>query len=433
MSSPTITKNSAPRAPATRARKTNAWPASPWPRSAGLARLLVTPPPPVAAADPRLNWLVIRDDAALCHLRAEWSRLADRCEAALFLTPEWTECWRTAIAPDVRPRIVTGWDESGRLRVAWPLGIRRCGGRTLQWRTLEPMGAAVASGDRLGPLADAVNFEADLLAEVRRLAAREADVIRLHELPDTSVILPAAQADPINTATRLSDQRVLPIIRLPHDWESFARTVSAKLLGHVRRQERAAVDRHGMVWRLNDEAGSLDAAIQGFMQVHQHCWQHRGETGNFARQALTAFVRAFAHVAHRRGWLRLHRLCLGDRTVAALLGFHHGSRAYYYQSGWDPDFTSLSPGSLCIARAIRMAIEERLTVFDFLRGDEPYKRRWAADQERTVTLTAPVTHRGRVVVTANDAKERIKRAVVLLAGERGWEWTKRWTQRGASK
>jgi CelD/BcsL family acetyltransferase involved in cellulose biosynthesis len=52
-------------------------------------------------------------------------------------------------------------------------------------------------------------------------------------------------------------------------------------------------------------------------------------------------------------------------------------------SGFDPAFSSISPGKLVIAAALERAIEEGATTFDFLGGREPYKYEWnAIDQPR---------------------------------------------------
>jgi CelD/BcsL family acetyltransferase involved in cellulose biosynthesis len=58
-----------------------------------------------------------------------------------------------------------------------------------------------------------------------------------------------------------------------------------------------------------------------------------------------------------------------------------GSTVYFYQAGFDPEHSSISPGTLLVAGTIRRAIEEGKTTFDFLRGDEPYKRRWKPQRE----------------------------------------------------
>ena len=53
-----------------------------------------------------------------------------------------------------------------------------------------------------------------------------------------------------------------------------------------------------------------------------------------------------------------------------------GKTVYYYQAGFDPEMNAFSPGNLLVAETIREAIEEGRLHFDFMRGDEPYKRRW---------------------------------------------------------
>jgi CelD/BcsL family acetyltransferase involved in cellulose biosynthesis len=45
-----------------------------------------------------------------------------------------------------------------------------------------------------------------------------------------------------------------------------------------------------------------------------------------------------------------------------------------YNSGLDPAvYGHLSPGIVLLARLVEYAIDTERTVFDFLRGDEPYK------------------------------------------------------------
>ena len=69
---------------------------------------------------------------------------------------------------------------------------------------------------------------------------------------------------------------------------------------------------------------------------------------------------------------------MAGRIIAALYGFHHATRTYYYLGGFDPEFKQYSPGTILIAHAIAEAIREGATEFDFLRGREDYKYRWRA-------------------------------------------------------
>jgi len=59
-----------------------------------------------------------------------------------------------------------------------------------------------------------------------------------------------------------------------------------------------------------------------------------------------------------------------------------------YQSGMNPQFGHMSPGFLANLAVIQQAITEGYRVFDFLRGDEPYKADWGARPLEMVRIRA---------------------------------------------
>jgi CelD/BcsL family acetyltransferase involved in cellulose biosynthesis len=83
----------------------------------------------------------------------------------------------------------------------------------------------------------------------------------------------------------------------------------------------------------------------------------------------------------------------GDLPIAGAVGFLDDLRSSFglYMIGFDEAYAKLSPGKGIVGRAIRAAIESGYRRFDFLRGDEPFKRNYA--DEVTVTrhfrLTTP--------------------------------------------
>jgi CelD/BcsL family acetyltransferase involved in cellulose biosynthesis len=83
--------------------------------------------------------------------------------------------------------------------------------------------------------------------------------------------------------------------------------------------------------------------------------------------------------------LRLYAVRLDDKIIAALYAFSHRKRTYFYLSGFDPDYSRFSIGTIILAHAIERARTEGSIAFDFLRGQEPYKYRWGAHDETTFT------------------------------------------------
>jgi CelD/BcsL family acetyltransferase involved in cellulose biosynthesis len=82
-----------------------------------------------------------------------------------------------------------------------------------------------------------------------------------------------------------------------------------------------------------------------------------------------------------RGQLRLHWLSLEGRPAAAEYHFAGGGISYLYQGGMEPELFQENPGNLAHIAAIRGAMAEGYRAMDFMRGDEPYKKHFRA-QER---------------------------------------------------
>jgi CelD/BcsL family acetyltransferase involved in cellulose biosynthesis len=94
----------------------------------------------------------------------------------------------------------------------------------------------------------------------------------------------------------------------------------------------------------------------------------------------------------QRGRLRLQWLELNGRPVAAEYGLAGAKVVFSYQGGFDPAASDESPGHLITQGAIKLAIEQGFSGFDFLRGDEPYKAHWRAIARPSVRLRIVAAH-----------------------------------------
>jgi CelD/BcsL family acetyltransferase involved in cellulose biosynthesis len=86
------------------------------------------------------------------------------------------------------------------------------------------------------------------------------------------------------------------------------------------------------------------------------------------------------------GMVRLSSLTLDGAPVAMVLCFENEGTTFLYNSGYDPSFAHLAVGLLSKVCAIRDAIERGKATFDFLRGDEEYKRHLGGESRRVLTL-----------------------------------------------
>lgn len=236
-------------------------------------------------------------------------------------------------------------------------------GRCLRW-----IGTGIS--DRLGVIA-APGREREVTEAVVTWLEQQG-CADLHQLPEGSWMARAAEA----RGWYVVGQEKCPYVSLPETWETYLGSLSRKMrfnLGYAQRQlEREA----GQVCLHSADEQTLPALLEALFDLHTRRWRRRLLPGGFFHPRVRQFHREWAWSAYRNGWLRLHALQVGGVVGAVLYVFHFGRRAYYYLGGFAPELARYSPGTLLTAWAIRRAVDEGCVVFDFLRGDEPYKHRW---------------------------------------------------------
>lgn len=151
--------------------------------------------------------------------------------------------------------------------------------------------------------------------------------------------------------------------------------LSANARHQIRRSNRLfAADGRLDIARARTEA-ERDAWLAELMDLHEATWRGRGEPGAFATDFLRRFHAELTARALARDELDLLRVS-GPRGVVGLLyNVHYRRRVLAYQSGLSaPRSPHAKPGLTCHLLAIAMAAERGDLAYDFLAGDQRYKR-----------------------------------------------------------
>jgi CelD/BcsL family acetyltransferase involved in cellulose biosynthesis len=168
------------------------------------------------------------------------------------------------------------------------------------------------------------------------------------------------------------------------------------------------------------------AALEDLLRLHRLRWAADGGSSGIPQGAVEDFHREVAPRLAARGWLRLYRLHVGGAAIAAVYGIEVGRRFFYYQSGYDPEWSARSPGLVLVGRTIEDAYARGLADYDFLRGTEPYKLEWASDRRETCTLRlrAPSLRAGTAAL-AREAWRGARDAARAIAPARAWQALRR--------
>jgi CelD/BcsL family acetyltransferase involved in cellulose biosynthesis len=101
----------------------------------------------------------------------------------------------------------------------------------------------------------------------------------------------------------------------------------------------------------------------------------RDDKDEFLTPTMEGFFRDLATTFADLGLARLSTLKLDGVGVAMVFAFENEDTTFLYNSGYHPAFAHLAVGLLSKAEAIRDAIARGKRTFDFLRGEEEYKKR----------------------------------------------------------
>ena len=377
---------------------------------------------PDQAAAARRGPLVIEkieDLERFAALRGEWADLLRASDAPrLFLTWEWMHTWCRHLLEDRRLHIVAVRC-GGELAAIAPLAVRPSRLlRLLPFSALEFLGMGSVGSDYLDVVVRR-GFEDEVQALLASYLSEHKFVLEL-----CRVEAAGAQANGLarklrqrNWHVRVATTDTCPLIDLSrHSWESYLNSLGSTHRYNFRRRLRGLEKQ----WRVRFEQVATEEqrvdAMRALIALHQKRWHQRGSPGAFHTAGLVAFHEELSRLALQQGWLRLYVLRLDDRPAAALYGFHYHGTFYFYQSGFDPALGKHSVGLVLMGLAIQSAIADGAKVYDFLRGDEPYKFLWAQGERRLVRLELfPPCARGRICQRTTELRWGIKKLLGFAA------------------
>ena len=319
-------------------------------------------PSPVPAA--RLAALDPDDPAVI----EAWDALALR-SGNVFATPEVLRTWRAHTGGE--GELLGLRDADGSLRALVPLVRQKLG----PLEVARFWGHGV--GDQLGP----VHAPGDELLV--------ADAIRRH-LAGTGVVLVGEHLPAEAGWAALLDARAVRHERSPsvrpcgRGWDEWLAARSSNFRQEVRRRERNVRKQGELVFRLTTSE-TLDDDLDLLFRLHAARW---GEGSDWPGEHADLH-RAIARAADERGWLRMWTAELDGEPVATWYGFRYAGHESYYQAGRDPRFDELRIGFVLLAHTVRAALDDGVTTYRFLRGDERYKDRFADDEGSLETIVAP--------------------------------------------
>ncbi len=311
-----------------------------------------------------------------------------------FRETSWLEAWWRHFGDDKQPYVVLARDRQQQIRGILPL-FRGQGssGR----RTLSMIGGGQACSDYASVLAQA-DEATDIADRMGRFLAEHAadsdlgwDMISIDGVVEGDRPFSALASALQESGVSLHAQSRMSTWFKPTDasWDAHLKNFGKTQRRKMRRWSERIDSTEGLEKVVAQSIEQTDDLLETLIQLHQRRWNADGQPGSFADPVFTEFVRQATRDFCRRGRLYLPTLTMDGRSIGSELHFVGGDgRLYCYSSGYDIDAAELEPGRILSASTLKHLYEAKLKGIDYLRGDEPYKKRMAATPARVFHFRA---------------------------------------------
>ena len=286
-----------------------------------------------------------------------------------FVLPDWMRTWWQHFGGSSELYLTSVRDESGIIGI----GPFRIDGEA----------ASIVGSDNVCDYLDLVSVsgrEADLsVAVLEDLKGRGVKNLDFGLLRPDSIVMNAfaevARGRGFGVFVKQED--VSSEMDLPGSFEEYLGILNTKQRHEVRRKLRRLQEAGGVQYRLLDGGVDLDATLNKFMHLFSLA---RGEKARFMTPEMEVFFRSLAASMAGAGLLRIGRLDFDGITVAMIICFDYNGSVYLYNSGFDPQYESLSVGLLSKVFCIQESIQQGKKRFEFLKGNEIYKQRLGGNE-----------------------------------------------------
>jgi CelD/BcsL family acetyltransferase involved in cellulose biosynthesis len=329
--------------------------------------------------------LVARHTGPLAELECVWSRLVDPARpGAPFRTYPWISSWWKNASTSREPVILVA-RQGGEVLGLLPLYAERTplGGRRLRF-----LGDGIVGSDYLGVLSLPEHADRCAAGFADHLLVSSADELQLDDLLDEDPLCQAIASrwpQPLGAPIVESRYRC-PFVRTTGDFAQFLAALPDGLGAQWHRRRKWLQKFPDFRVEILRTPSEVARGMDVLFDLHRQRWALEGGSDAIDGPRVEAFHRDSARRLAELGWSRVYLLHVDGAPRAALYGWRHGDRFSFYQAGHEPAWRPRSVGTVLLGFVLQSCFEGDVTEFDFLRGDEPYKLRWATGWRETVRL-----------------------------------------------
>lgn len=162
---------------------------------------------------------------------------------------------------------------------------------------------------------------------------------------------------------------ICPYLKLEGNFEEYLKQHHSKSTRKFIRGTIRKLNENGLVF---DSETDPDKNLTKFFELHKKRWNPTNTPSKFNNEIHRKFL---IEISKNVPWFRLSCMKINEGVLAFKLSFDYNNKIAFYMPCFDPDYKQYSPGFISNNLLLRYCFENNYREFDWLRGDESYKKR----------------------------------------------------------
>lgn len=340
-------------------------------------------------------------------METEWNGLLGKSAAdSFFLSWEWMTQWWRSFGNRKEPLILVAHDSQGLCGIAPLLIEKKYYFKHFPVMRIGFLGSDMVHSDYLDFIAKPGREKAVAESVLDYLcnARFDWDLLELTGTLEQSLALNSIvrHARTKEKHSLIMRAEICPYLTLPSSADGYLSALSTNNRYNIRRRTQNLFKHFGDTQVLlrehtaQEDPELMNQLMGDLFRLHRIRWGNLNKKTIFGLPEVERFHRQLLPTIMKKGSIAIYSLSLGGQLAGVIYGYVYGRKYYFYQSGFDPQFASYSPGLVLMSFSIERVIQRGLCEYDFLRGEEAYKSKFTKNSRQT----------SRVEIWNNKAKRK---------------------------
>jgi CelD/BcsL family acetyltransferase involved in cellulose biosynthesis len=207
-------------------------------------------------------------------------------------------------------------------------------------------------------------------------------------IPETSLNLTCIKEviSKLNYPSMVNVSTLNPYIKIESEWDDYRKTIKRglkwlKMNYALKKFSKLKDVEHNIC---NEK--TFQQVKDVFFELHKQRQAYKLGRSIFEEEKCRNFFNDILVAFYKEDWIHFSYIRAEGKIISVVLGFKHNKRFSYWIPVFDPAFLKSYPGKVHLHNLIKQCFSDKYKVFDFMRGDEPYKFRWSNMQQESYEI-----------------------------------------------